>query len=774
MQPKEDPTLIERVKMLGKTGPLIALSFVLVGLVSVSTLALQGNKTLFSKASELVAGRGGIKDSPSYTTTATLNYATSPRHVSKLLFGFNYDGYRTESNLAEVYQHIDKPTLQSLGMQSIRFPGGWPALFYDYPNPRMKYQDLNNNIYHDNAFLSVPDMRQFATDMNNTEIVYQMSYPPRNPNIIQNNAGGVPRVTPSLAKAEQFVRTYSAVGDARGIKYYELSNEDMFFEGQNGINSSDVQAATNYLDDAQAYANRMKSVNPNIKIGINGWIGVWETDTPRPYPSTIIAGFNGANKRRCLNNTVDCFDFIVEHPYDNNAGYGTPNPGSLDGSAAFYPAFRLERHFNGLKTLYSLNGSPKFLALTEWNNSDCWNTGSPQRLDKTVEHGMYLFEELMTMARTGVGMANYHDLTVNKDGCSTFSSANGLYAPGQILKLASVAQSGSYLDTTVTGDSRSFSGNINGTYPYAAVHSIVKDNHLYVFIDNRSNQSNNVSVNFANLGVVASSPTATVSTLKANSSQFSQQTFDTSSDTQLSFSGTSFTYAAPAVSITRVDITLTQNVYCSSEFTDVPTTDPFYTYIHCLACKSVLSGYGSEFRPSNPMTRAQLSKVLVNAKAFPLLNPATATFRDVPSTNSFYTFVETAVAHNLVSGYGCGGAGEPCPGQYFRPNANVTRSQAAKMIVLAKPYTLVTPSTATFRDVPTTHPFYTFVETAAANGLINGYGCGGTGEPCPGQYFRPGNDITRAQASKVIYNAFFPNCSSNPSEPNKSGEKANN
>jgi hypothetical protein len=31
-----------------------------------------------------------------------------------------------------------------------------------------------------------------------------------------------------------------------------------------------------------------------------------------------------------------------------------------------------------------------------------------------------------------------------------------------------------------------------------------------------------------------------------------------------------------------------------------------------------------------------------------------------------------------------------------------------------------------------------------------GYPCGGPGEPCPGRYFRPRNNVTRAQLSKTV------------------------
>ena len=83
------------------------------------------------------------------------------------------------------------------------------------------------------------------------------------------------------------------------------------------------------------------------------------------------------------------------------------------------------------------------------------------------------------------------------------------------------------------------------------------------------------------------------------------------------------------------------------------------------------------------MTRAQVSKIIVVAAGWTLINPATATFNDVTVGSPFYQYVETAYCHQIISGYVCGGPGEPCPGLYFRPGNNATRAQIAKIVCLA-------------------------------------------------------------------------------------------
>ena len=58
-------------------------------------------------------------------------------------------------------------------------------------------------------------------------------------------------------------------------------------------------------------------------------------------------------------------------------------------------------------------------------------------------------------------------------------------------------------------------------------------------------------------------------------------------------------------------------------------------------------------------------------------------FADVPAGNSFYEFVNRIYQQDLVTGYPCGGPGEPCDAEnrpYYRPGGLVTRQQMSKFI----------------------------------------------------------------------------------------------
>ena len=179
-------------------------------------------------------------------------------------------------------------------------------------------------------------------------------------------------------------------------------------------------------------------------------------------------------------------------------------------------------------------------------------------------------------------------------------------------------------------------------------------------------------------------------------------------------------------------------------FTDVHENDYFYTPVRYLYCRGVVSGYGDIFRPFNSTTRGQLCKIVTLAESWSIYTPPTPTFRDVPSTDPFYGYIETAYQHGIISGYDCGAS---C--LEFRPGANVTRAQLSKIVVnaavLINGWTIINPGTPTFRDVPSGDPFYTFIETAYCHQIITGYTCGPS---C--LEFRPNFNATRAQIAKIV------------------------
>jgi hypothetical protein len=228
--------------------------------------------------------------------------------------------------------------------------------------------------------------------------------------------------------------------------------------------------------------------------------------------------------------------------------------------------------------------------------------------------------------------------------------------------------------------------------------------------------------------------------------------------------------ATPTATPVPPTATATPTPCVPGQFSDVPPDHTFYPYVSCLVDRGVMSGYSDcTFRPSLNLTRGQLAKVVSNAANF--TEPHTSqSFEDVATDHTFYLWIERLASRGIIGGYACGGENEPCVPPlnrpYFRSGNNVTRGQTAKIVAIAAGLPTPSQDSWTFQDVPGNHTFWQWIEALSAAGAISGYGCGGEGEPCvpPNNrpYFRVGNNVTRGQASKVVANAFFPNCQVSP------------
>ncbi|HYP39176.1 MAG TPA: S-layer homology domain-containing protein, partial [Chloroflexia bacterium] len=135
-------------------------------------------------------------------------------------------------------------------------------------------------------------------------------------------------------------------------------------------------------------------------------------------------------------------------------------------------------------------------------------------------------------------------------------------------------------------------------------------------------------------------------------------------------------------------------------YQDVPPGSTYYAYINRLTNRGIMSGYpcperpgGGDCDPDNPViflpnanaTRGQLAKIVSNTAGFK--EPVSGQFySDVPPTgqgSQFYEWIMRLTNRDVMSGYACGSAGEPCDGQnrpYFRWAAEVTRGQASKIV----------------------------------------------------------------------------------------------
>jgi hypothetical protein len=120
------------------------------------------------------------------------------------------------------------------------------------------------------------------------------------------------------------------------------------------------------------------------------------------------------------------------------------------------------------------------------------------------------------------------------------------------------------------------------------------------------------------------------------------------------------------------------------DFSDVSATYFAYLYIESGFHAGVLSGFDQNtcssnhqpypcYLPNRPITRGQLTKLVVNAAHYQLYTPSGGqpTFTDVPPSNVFFISIETAAHKSVVSGYA---------NHTFRPNNNIRRDEMAQIV----------------------------------------------------------------------------------------------
>jgi N-acetylmuramoyl-L-alanine amidase len=114
---------------------------------------------------------------------------------------------------------------------------------------------------------------------------------------------------------------------------------------------------------------------------------------------------------------------------------------------------------------------------------------------------------------------------------------------------------------------------------------------------------------------------------------------------------------------------------------------------------------------------------------------AAASFSDVPSSHWASKEIYYLSSKSIVKGYG----------SYFAPENNLTRAQAAKMLLISLGEKEARVSSATFSDVPKSHWASGWIERAYQLGIFSGKGDG---------KFGPEENLTRQQMSKILVNAF--------------------
>lgn len=140
------------------------------------------------------------------------------------------------------------------------------------------------------------------------------------------------------------------------------------------------------------------------------------------------------------------------------------------------------------------------------------------------------------------------------------------------------------------------------------------------------------------------------------------------------------------------------------------------------------------YMPDDNLTRAELTKIVLNAFCITLADLENPPFPDVPAGEWFTSFVVTAKQMEIIAGYNDG---------TFRPAYNVTRAEAVKMILEAADIPIQQAQSG-FVDVAQDDWFNSVIGVASSLGIVDGF---------DDQSFRPNDAITRGEMAKIIVNS---------------------
>jgi len=168
----------------------------------------------------------------------------------------------------------------------------------------------------------------------------------------------------------------------------------------------------------------------------------------------------------------------------------------------------------------------------------------------------------------------------------------------------------------------------------------------------------------------------------------------------------------------------------------LPDIDGYWAelQIEYMLSKDKVGGYpDGTFKPANTITRAEFMKIVNNAAGFTATE--SKTFTDVSAADWFAPEIAKAVAAGYITGY---------PDGSMKPNANISRQEAALIITKAAKLDLNAIDLSKFKDAADI-PNWAQAAVAACSkaGYINGY---------PDGTFQGANSITRAEAIVITLN----------------------
>jgi carboxyl-terminal processing protease len=203
-------------------------------------------------------------------------------------------------------------------------------------------------------------------------------------------------------------------------------------------------------------------------------------------------------------------------------------------------------------------------------------------------------------------------------------------------------------------------------------------------------------------------------------------------------SNTSGTFKTILIASIWVFLLIPATVFAS--FTDVPTKHPNYKAITSLAEQKIINGYDDgTFRPSQPVTRAELLKIIFKDVGYAAKEDSInqTKYLDVPAEAWFSSYVKKAYDLGIIA------INPDLP--FFYPDAPITKVEALKIIMplegIPAPYTTGV-NTTVFSDIRPDSPYAYIAVAALGSGLYT---------QDDGARFNPFKIVTRAEAAEFVY-----------------------
>ena len=144
-------------------------------------------------------------------------------------------------------------------------------------------------------------------------------------------------------------------------------------------------------------------------------------------------------------------------------------------------------------------------------------------------------------------------------------------------------------------------------------------------------------------------------------------------------------------------------------YTDLAADSPLWPYVCYMVDKGIVKGFpDGTFRPSESLTRAQITSVMVRVKGLKSTAGVGSTFSDVPSTHWAFGEIEAAAKAGVFKGY---------PDGSFYPDSPISRAEAVALLMRLFGGANSN-KTVSISDVAVDHWAYLQVSTAVQAGLV--------------------------------------------------------